>query len=223
MSWQDTPIYIINRNNLERGFRRQIEWLQAAGMTNIHVIDNASTYQPLIKFYNEHTDIKVIYAGANLGPYALWTLKIHERLFTRFIVSDADCVPDKDCPQDLVRKLHEVFEKYPCYKVGAGIRIDNLPDRYTKKDAVIKHETQFSLPVHLMPDGDAFEALVDTTFGMYNAGEANPSTDWCRHYRLAAPYVIEHIPWHEDSENPSEECLYYRAHVENGWSCWETQ
>jgi hypothetical protein len=39
-----------------------------------------------------------------------------------------------------------------------------------------------------------------------------------QHVRLDFPYVVRHLPWYEDSTNPSEETKYYRAHVAPGFS-----
>lgn len=215
MDWQATPIFIINHNNLERGFRQQVEWLKAAGQNNINVIDNGSTYAPLLDYY-ETADINVIY-HENVGPYVFWVKGLHTQQDAPYIVSDGDCAPAADCPKDLVRRLHEVYEQKPlCKKAGPGIRIDNLPDTYQFKQQVIEHETQFSLEAHR--DGDMFDAILDTTFALYPAGSAFP--DWGGHIRLAAPYVIEHYPWYVDSANPTEEDQYYLAHRNSAWTHW---
>lgn len=219
MNWQDIPVFIINRDNLERGFRRQVEWLKDAGMSNVNIVDNASTYSPLLKYYKE-IPARVVNQVVNLGPWVFWDTKMHESQDTPYVVSDADCVPAADCPKDLVRKLMEVYERWPlCKKAGPGIRIDNIPDHYAKKQQVIDHETQFNLKEHRY--GDVYDALIDTTFALYPAKSEFPG--WGGHIRTAAPYVIEHQPWYEDSDKLSDEATYYREHVQAGWSCWEAK
>lgn len=219
-SWHDTPIYIINRNNLERGFRQQYEWFKSAGMRNITVIDNASTYQPLLDYYNNN-GVKHLRMDKNYGPWVFWDKSMHWNQETKYVVTDPDVVPAPDCPKDLVRKMCEVFDRYQpkCLKVGPGLRIDNIPDHYAKKEKVLAHEAQFNLECHRMPEGDAFDALIDTTMAVY--GPHAPFPDWCQHFRLAAPYVCEHFPWYEDSSVISEEHAFYREHAENGWASWE--
>lgn len=213
--WQSTPIFIINHNNLERGFRKQIEWLQAAGQTKISVIDNGSTYPPLLEYY-KIIGLDVIY-HENVGPYVFWEKSLHEQQGAPYVVSDADCSPTDDCPKDLVRRLHEIYEQKPlCRKAGPGIRIDNLPDTYQYKQQVIEHEKQFSH--ESLRDGDMFDAIIDTTFALYPAKSPFPA--WGGHIRLAAPYTIEHHPWYCDSLNPTDEDSYYLAHRNSAWTHW---
>ncbi len=46
------PIYFINRNRFKT-LKKFIDWLQNSGFKNIKVLDNQSTYAPLIDYYNE--------------------------------------------------------------------------------------------------------------------------------------------------------------------------
>lgn len=225
MEWQLVPVFVINRDNLERGFRRQVEWLRRIGIQQINVVDNGSTYAPLLKYYEDNSWLNVIRKDANLGPWVFWETKMYETVNTPYIVSDADVAPDKNCPDDLIAQLLLLQEKHvdKVLKVGPGLRIDNLPDTYIHKETVIAHETQFSLEAHKYKlDGapEMFEALIDTTFALYRAGEANYTTDWCKHFRLAAPYVFEHVPWTEDSTIANEEREYYSSHANVGWRHW---
>jgi len=75
MNWQQTPVYITNFNNLERGFRQLLDWLINAGMANITIIDNASTYEPLLVYYADlDWPLRICRLTENKGPYALWEL-----------------------------------------------------------------------------------------------------------------------------------------------------
>lgn len=215
MDWQDTPIFIVNHDNLERGFRQQVEWLKAAGQTNINVIDNGSTYPPLLDYYKT-TDVNIIY-HENVGPYVFWEKGMHEQQETPYIVSDGDCAPTSDCPKDLVARLHEVYAQKPlCKKAGPSIRIDNLPDTYQFKQQVVAHEQQFWSDVSR--DGGLYDALIDTTFALYPA--KSPFPCWGGHLRVGTPYTIEHYPWYIDSMNPTEEDQYYLAHRNSAWTHW---
>jgi hypothetical protein len=209
--WQDVPVFIINRNNFERGFIRQLDWLRNVGMNNITVIDNDSTYPPLLDFYSKRT-VSVLKSKSNAGPWTFWQKGMYKGMNRRYVVSDADLVPAPGCPDNLVEKMMEVFDRYypNCHKVGPGIRIDNLPDHYEKKEAVLKHEScHFE---KLMPEGDAYRASIDTTFALYEAMEdfASPRDPDHYHYRLATPYVVEHVPWYENSAIPNDELKFYK-------------
>lgn len=219
--YQHIPIYIINRNNLDRGFRDLVNWLINAGSQNIEVLDNESSYRPLLEYY-ESCPVKITKLGENRGPWWFWDNKMHLQTMTPYIVTDSDVVPDKDCPHDLVRKMLEVFVRYKndgCMKVGPGLRTDNLPDYYSAKQEVIEREHGNSS--RLMPEGDVFRASIDTTFALYWTKQNNslPSGPHDQHYRLAQPYVVEHRPWYIDKDCLTEEDHYYKATC-GKWSNW---
>lgn len=223
--WRDTPIYIPNRNNLERGFRRLVEWLQAAGMTRIVIIDNGSTYPPLLEYYRRFTarrprgqGVEVHFALRNLGPNAPWAARQYLGLAPpsmRFVVTDPDVVPAPECPLDLVRQLHATADYYRGAKVGPALRIDNLPDSYARKREVLAWEKQFWTR---RACGNCFQADIDTTFALYGAD--SPRWPPQPQYRLDWPYVIEHVPWYEDSAAQIPERDFYRSTVANDWSHW---
>ena len=222
MDYRDTPVFINNFCNLDRGFRDLLAWLKRAGMTSICVIDNASQYQPLLDFYDSSAmdGIQIIHAGANLGPEAFWCLDLHLKQHTRFIVTDPDVVPDPLCPLDLVGKMHEVADRFPGgAKVGPAIRIDNIPEHFAQRDHMRVCESDYWLRRY--PEGDCWNGAIDTTLALYEP-------TWTRwplaeqggvpHVRLHFPYVVNHVPWFEESAHPSEETKYYRSHVAPGFS-----
>jgi len=215
MNWQDTQIYIVNFNNLNRGFSRLIDWLKRAGMSGIVVIDNHSTFAPLLRYYETLADVTIMLRPENLGHDVFWSLGYHLHQTKRFIVTDPDVVPDANCPIDLVRRMHQVADRIPGSKVGPGIRIDNLPDHYHLKDLMLRSECGYWDESKRMPHGDAFFARIDTTFALYEPGAGK----WDGvHVRLDFPYVVEHIPWYDDSALPDEERDFYKATVLPGIS-----
>jgi len=221
VNWKDTPVFINNFNRLEIGFRDLLAWLKKAGMTSIAVIDNASSYPPLLDFYDSPVmdGIQLIHACANLGPEAFWRLDFHLQQTSRFIVTDPDVVPDQDCPLDLVKKMHEVADRYAPAKVGPAIRIDNIPDHFAQRDHMRFCESDYWLRKY--PEGDCWNAAIDTTFALYEPTWTRwplAESGGVQHVRLDFPYVVNHVPWFENSFNPSEEALYYRAHVAPGFS-----
>ena len=221
MIWQDTPIFIIARDRVST-LRDLILWLQRAGMTKIGIIDNASTYPPLLRYYEEELprEVQLLHAGANLGHEAFWRLDLHLKQTTRFIVTDPDILPDENCPLDLVRKMHEVADRFPGgAKVGPAIRIDDLPECFAQRDHMRFCESDYWLRKY--PEGDCWNAAIDTTFALYEPTWTRwplAATGGVQHVRLDFPYVVRHLPWYEDSTNPSEETKYYRAHVAPGFS-----
>ncbi len=108
--WQQTPVFITSFNNLDRGLKRLIAWLQEAGMERIYVIDNASSWAPLLEYYETLKGVTLLRQTSNLGQDAFWKLGYHHHQTGRFIVTDPDVVPDAKCPLDLVYKMHQVAE-----------------------------------------------------------------------------------------------------------------
>jgi hypothetical protein len=223
--WRDTPVFINNCNRLSIGFKDLILWLRRAGQTSITVIDNKSTYPLLLDFYGSPAmeGIQLIHAGANLGHEAFWRLDLHLlpaiAKFGRYILTDADVVPDPACPLDLVRKMHEVADRYSPAKVGPALRIDDLPQHYAERDHMRNCESDYWQRKY--KEGDCWNAAIDTTFALYRSGW----TRWplaeqggVHHVRLDFPYVLRHEPWYSCSANLSEEERYYRAHVAPNFS-----
>lgn len=230
IDWRDIPVYICNRNNLDRGFRRLVTWLLDHGMHHVNIVDNRSTYQPLLDFYEEMKDrITVQVQEKNIGPRGWWELGNHQNIMTPYIYTDCDVVPADICPEDVIEQMLALLRKQETgRKVGIGLRIDNLPDHYSKKELVVLWESRF-WHAHLKDQvnneyadtGRAFNANVDTTFALYHPQQPFTYTA----LRMDTPYVFEHVPWYADDSNLTEEDRYYKEHYETaheGGQKWKT-
>jgi hypothetical protein len=213
---KNIPVIINNYNRLSY-LLQLITWLENAGMRNITILDNDSSYPPLLKFY-ETTKHRVVRLGANLGHLALWKSPVYNEICNRYyIYTDSDVVPSEICPADVFEVLLRELEKYPAIeKIGLGLKIDDLPDHYSAKQKVIGWESKYwQKPV----SGFVYHAEVDTTLALYR-----PFTDGSKWvapaFRTGIPYVARHLPWYENSANPGEESEYYAAHVRQGASHW---
>jgi len=216
MNWQDTRVFIINRDNMNRGFIQLLTWLASVGMRNVAVIDNGSTYPPVLDLYGKLSNVQLLRSDENLGPYAFWQLGLHQQQHERFIVTDPDVVPSADCPDDLIERMHQAMDREHVGKVGPSLRIDNLPDSYARKSEVIAWEKQFWL--HPAIGQGAYHADIDTTFALYQPhSECRPAGHTLR---LAPPYSVEHRPWYEDSAHPPDEAVYYRSHAKADLIHW---
>lgn len=219
MEWQDIPVFIVNRNRLD-AMRRLIGWLRTSGTRNIVILDNQSTYPPLLEYYGSlasHTHVLRI--PENHGPYVFWQQGAHKDLGTPYIVTDSDLVPADFCPRDLIPAMLAALQRFPdAGKVGPGLQIDNLPESYREVDTVRRWEAQFwSRPVS---DG-CFAASIDTTFALYpTAAEFSLGE---RNIRLGYPYLMEHTPWYVDDAHLSAEDEYYRAHTSFQFSNWSVE
>jgi len=210
------PVVINNRNRYTY-LIRLIEWLEDAGMENIIILDNDSTYPKLLE-YHAVTKHRVVKLGDNVGHLALWKSALYEEIKSQhYIYTDPDVVPAVNCPKDMPAFLVEQLKKYSAIeKIGLGLKIDDLPDHYSNKQTVIEWESKY-WKNEVAPG--IYNAEVDTTFALYR-----PYTDGAKWvapaYRTGEPYVAHHMPWYENTSAPGEENEYYAAHARQGASHW---
>lgn len=211
------PVYINNRDRLA-STKALTEWLLQSGTKNVTILDNASTYGPLLEWYSKPPEGVEVVRQGNLGPWGFWGCNRQETQGMPYIVTDSDCVPSDCCPLDLVDKLLVLLrDNTGCGKCGPGLRLDNIPD--LSRDFITsgdgkgwEGEGVFWKRRHA---SGSFNAPLDTTFALYNAHSPWIPADW-NNIRLDMPYVVEHTPWYVD--RLTEEEVYYREHVDNTWS-----
>ena len=200
------PIVINNYNRLDC-LQKLIKALEDRGYTDIHILDNLSTYPPLLTWY-ETCPYDVIRLDRNIGYLAIWESGVYNQFKRSFYVyTDSDVVPDENCPEDFMKRFLMVLRKYPrCLKVGFGLRIDDLPDSFAYKQDVIANEERFWGT--LLEEG-LYNAQIDTTFALYRPFCYGPANDHHLMIRTGTPYIARHLPWYIDSANLSEEDQYY--------------
>lgn len=201
------PIILNNFNRLTY-LQRVVQSLQARGCDNIYVIDNQSTHEPLLEYYRS-AGLKVFYLDQNVGYLALWTTSVGEHFIDDYYVySDSDVMPAPECPNDFLSVFRTALDRHPRIgKVGFGLKISDLPEHYALRDDVVKNESRL-----LAASGGQglYRAAIDTTFALYRPGVVGGS--WIPALRTGEPYVAMHLPWYEDSANPSpEEQNYLRT------------
>jgi hypothetical protein len=216
--YKQIPIIINNFNRLD-SMKLLIESLEKRGYTNIYIIDNLSTYPPLLKYYDTSCH-QVFRLDRNIGMTALWESGIYRKFKNDFFVyTDSDVVPVDECPDDFLLFFLKTLKKYRlAQKVGFSLKIDDLPDCYAMKNEVISWEKQF----FGRKRGDLlYYAPIDTTFALYRPrGKRKHANFNIEMYRAAFPYMARHLPWYIDSENPDDENRYYISQtlVKTSWS-----
>lgn len=139
---KEIPIIINNFNRLTT-LRLLTETLTACGYTNIYILDNASTYPPLLEYYKT-CPFTVFHLNQNLGFKALWESPLKKRFCNDYyIYTDSDVIPSDYCPKDFIDYFFKELKKHPfARKIGFSLRIDNIPDSYIHKEEVINLEKQ---------------------------------------------------------------------------------
>lgn len=207
----DPPI-LINCRDRVTPLRTLVDWLERAGHERITLLDNASTYPPLLEYY-EQTPHDVVRFSDNLGSRSLWEADIVPA--EPFIYTDPDVIPVEECPLDAVARLLDVLGHYQVPKVGLGLYLEDVP-------LSLK-----CLPWERGPEinGEIVEAgvrhsLIDTTFAAYPAD--------CRDFlfqgmRTTFPYVARHVSWYVTE--PDVEERFYLDHAISGpaGSSWKQE
>ena len=221
MPFREVPIFVNSFNRLTC-LRRLLEWLCAAGHRRIFVIDNASTYPPLLDYLGEverHHLATVIRLPENVGHLAIWACGLLDRLgiTSEYVYTDPDVLPADFCPPDLVGFLQAVVAENPeILAAGPGLRLDDIPDHYPHRAAVLAWEGQF----WLRPAAPRlFRAGIDTTFALYRPG-ANHTLGTGRSIRTGWPYLAAHEGWYSDHQSPTDEETHYRRSVKADTSHW---
>jgi hypothetical protein len=215
----EIPIIINNRNRYTF-LKLMIEQLRNFGYKNIYVLDNDSSYPPLLEYYKTFP-AEVIYLKQNIGYKALWKSHVFKRFESSYYVyTDPDILLQEDCPRDFIYHLYKYLNKYPSKeKAGVALQINDLPDSYSHKQIAIKNEKVFWTK-ELEPN--VYDALVDTTLALYKPF-ASGDAEECPAIRVAGKLTAKHLTWYLDSSNLSQEELYYKSSIKQNTSVYSVK
>ena len=219
ISVRDIPVYIISFNRLSY-LESLVNWLEKAGCRNIHIVDNASTYPPLLDYLSK-TPHTVHRMEKNYGHTVLFNAPEFKDVVDNqyFVLSDPDILPVEECPADFMQFLSGILERYPnVTKAGFGLKLDDLPDHYALKETVIKWESAFYEKAIKGTEPALYKAPIDTTFALYR-----PRKEWKKDFgeaiRTGFPYQARHLPWYKDLNALTEEDRFYNA-LDTGSGNW---
>ena len=197
------PIIIIAYNNLTfvKNFVNQLLHLP----NPIIIVDNKSSYQPLLQFYDEiekstNHKIKVMKLRKNYGHRVYLS---HKKLFPQvYILSDPDLQLNKDMPNNISDILYSLSEEYKKFKVGLCLDISDshlfFPTKnyMGRKDMSIeKWEQKFWKNKIENPKYDLYDAPIDTTFTLVNWKYYNKNEYDA--IRIGGEFTAKHLPWYD--------------------------
>ncbi len=212
------PIIINNYNRLTF-LRDLIGCLERRGYRNLYIIDNHSTYPPLLEYYKT-LPYKIFHLDRNLGYRAFILAGIYKQFKNRFFVyTDSDIYLPDCCPDDFLKHFYDILVNTPyTAKVGCALRIDDLPDFYVRKNDVLQWERHFwEKPL----GDDQYLADIDTTFALHKPNLRIGHRATGHRIRVAGPYACQHRPWYVDSAHLDPEEQYYLDSVAR--PTWWTQ
>lgn len=209
------PVFIISYNRLSY-LTETIAALEKCGISNIHIIDNNSSYPPLLEFY-DNCKYDVIRLKENGGHLVFWKNPIFDKYRNDFyIVTDPDIVPIDECPKDFIERMFNVLRRYPFVKkVGFSLKLEDIPSNSIFSSEAVNWEKKYYKTYDRKID--AYYAIIDTTFALYLPDCISGNIPFLRAFRLGPPYQAKHLPWYKKQGEITEEDVYYSNHKTNGW------
>lgn len=208
-----TKVFIINRDRLHSP-KEMVEFLWGISDVEPIIIDNASTYEPLLQWYKTQP-CHIEKMPLNWMECVLW--QPETGLMDKYnLYAGNYCVTDSDLkinhlPKDFIEVLKEGLNRYPSYdKCGLSLEIEGLPDNELTRE-VISHEQG-----HWMNklDDIYISAATDTTFAVHRS--AIQSFNCLRTNR---PYTAIHRPWtYTKDDMPDDERYYINNSNKSHWS-----
>jgi len=197
------PIFIISWNQYTY-LKDLVEQLLKYPSLEIYIIDNQSTYEPLVKYLKEiESRVKVLRQDVNHG-HKVYEMEhilkfIDELGVTKYVVTDPDLKLNSKMPLDFLEKLSYLSDKYKKNKVGLALDITHNIDLARKLDdtekTIADNERKYWLkPIENTDGYELYEADVDTTFALIN--KAYRKIDGLDNsIRVAGDFTCVHRPW----------------------------
>ena len=208
------PIVVIGYNNLffMRNFINQLKRFD----NKIIILDNKSTYEPLLKYYKEikselGTKLDVRLLETNYGSAVY--IKLKHTLPSVYVLSDCDLELNPKMPVNFSDILYKLSVTHGAYKVGLALDIsekDKLLDckDYTNGKSLLEWESPFWKTPIYNDTYELYKAPIDTTFSLINYSFPDKL-----HIRVAGDFTAKHLPWYKNflkKNIPKEELVYWK-------------
>jgi len=206
---------VINNRDRLTTTKKLVEDLLELNTQEIWIIDNASTYPPLLEWYQHVPEQVKVLRYHNGGHLALWSLGVINNVSEEWVFyTDSDIELNPSMPKDYQRVMLEAALHYGYNKVGLALALDDIPEYYWLRAQVLRNEGRWWLN-SLAPD--VYVADTDTTFNL------NRKVDQYSSIRLAGDFTCKHVPWYIDINNLDPEEQYYYDHHDMGFNTQYTK
>lgn len=230
MNPANVPVLVNSFNQLTY-LRSMLAQLRRLGMTRVYVLDQASSYPPLLDFLKEiERHVTVIRLRDNNGPHWVFTSDFSTLLPEYFIYTDPDIRFPANMPRSLVADLLRIARATGATKVGLALDVSQ-PDQIKNAQLSIggrtytipEWEAQFWAHRVRFAGYELYKAPVDTTFALYQRKRFDPEIKrfqvgdayYCMEmpgsFRLGGKYTSVHLPWMLDDPISQEELDHYIA------------
>jgi hypothetical protein len=223
---KQTPIVILNRDRLNP-LKEQVDVLRRKGYSNITIIDNQSTYPPLLEWYKE-SGVDVFYNDVTENScHAFRDLvmikhpKFVEITSNWYVFNDSDIIPLETVPDNFIEDLINYAKKHNKSKVGMSIKIDDIDLNYPLNAWVHSYESTYWTNAILDGDIELYPHPIDTTFAVH---APNSIPTWSNNtLRAGIPYIVKHAPFYYDPNNLPDDEKYYLSNMNKASSNWSSK
>lgn len=169
---------------------------------DIIVVDNNSSFQPLLDYYEHEYKYTLLRLNKNFG-HKVYQQDFVERLVGDvYILTDPDLEFNKNLPDDFINNFLAISTHFEAGRVGFALSIegDNLRSetfslKCSRKPLTIKEcEAVFWKNRLIYPQDtnlEMYEATIDTTFCLINRKNLPK-----KQIRVAGDYTCLHLPWY---------------------------
>lgn len=196
---------IINNRDLFSWTKAMVDKLKKFdNIGDIIIVDNDSTYEPLIEWYKTNP-CEIVYLQKNLGHIGAWSSGTVERLNSDYyVVSDPDLGID-DIPNDALTYLYDNLIKYNLNKIGFGLDWKSVKLDSPYYNHLMGYEKNRWANSKL-ENNIYFNVDIDTTFALYSK-----KSYFIGGASTGSPYIAKHYPWFftEEERKNNEEFSYY--------------
>lgn len=213
------PIIIINYNRLS-DLKKMVSFFLERNHKNIVIIDNKSTYPPLLNYYEQIKDVvNVKKMDENYGHLVFWLNKEIYDEFSQgyYVVTDSDIIPNQNLPDNYLEILMHILDtNKKVSKVGFALKIDNIPNTFSQKDKVLEWEKKFW---QTEINTDIYLADIDTTFAIYPPKYRYYYPSFYKAIRVAGDFTATHGGWYINTNELTDEDRYYfeTSNNSNSW------
>ena len=214
--YQQIPVVVTAYNNLffVRNFIDQLKKFN----NPIILLDNSSTYPPLLEYYKDikdelgsRIDIRLLDNNYGCGVHTL----LKDSLPDIYMLSDPDLELNPRMPENFSEILLNISNKYEASKVCLALDISENEKfveckKYEHKKSIYDWEKQFWRRPIADTQYELYDSPIDgaTTFFLINRNIAEK-----RQIRIAGDFTAKHLPWYKNylkDHVPEEELAFWK-------------
>jgi hypothetical protein len=220
---------IINSFNQYTYLSNLVNKLESDLFNNFVILDNNSTFPPLLDYYREITAKNravIVYYGQNYGPHYFHLKGVYRQFGSLpHLYTDPDLSYDT-LADNFLTELMIASEKYSMFKVGPALALptDEEIDKNTycinngRQYSVFEWESQYWK--EQVEPGYYYPGRIDTTFHLYNPRYFQVGSALIDGIRIAKPgFLFKHLPWYSKKLPTESEQQYYKRYA-NSNSTW---